>query len=325
MNTALPDASAAADEAYAALQTAAAWFATLQASDASGNDHARWERWIAAAPAHRTAWQKIEAVNRQFGSLPAQPALAALNLPHPRRAAGKKLLLLAGAVAVGALAVQRDSRDYRDYLSAMAAGECTAVGEIRQLALAGGAQLWMNTDSALDIAVRPGQQHIALLRGEILLDGSASALPLSVDVRGARLTAQRTRFSVHRTDAGVGLSVFDGAVQLALDAGSTRIARAGTRLRFGPGWIGAEEAADASQQAWIRKRLSVERMRLDDFIATVARYRHGHLDCDPAVAGLLLTGSYPLDNIDRILGALEKTLPVRVRRVMPWWETLGPA
>ena len=74
------------DEAYAALQKAAAWFTTLQASDASGNDHARWERWMAAAPAHRTAWRKIEALN------------------VPRRPAGTTRYWLAGAVVASVLA-----------------------------------------------------------------------------------------------------------------------------------------------------------------------------------------------------------------------------
>ena len=54
-----------------ALEAAAAWFALLQASDASPADHARWQRWLLAAPSHQAAWQKIEAVNRQFGMLPA--------------------------------------------------------------------------------------------------------------------------------------------------------------------------------------------------------------------------------------------------------------
>jgi len=66
-------------------------------------------------------------------------------------------------------------------------------------------------------------------------------------------------------------------------------------------------------------------MRLGDFVATLARYRRGHLGCNPAVADLLLTGSYPLDDLDRILAALEKSLPVRVHRVMPWWVTVEPA
>lgn len=308
----------------AVLATAAAWYADLQAGAASPADHERWQRWIDAAPAHRAAWQQIEAVNRQFRILPRGPALAALKTAPPRRAAAKKLLILTGAVAIGALATRRDSRDA---LAALAAGQRTAIGEVRQLALADGSALWMNTDSALDIDFSTSLRRVALHRGELLIQSHKDpARPLVVDVAGARLTALGTRFSVQRDDAAVWLSVFEGAVGIAPAAGSAgRVARAGTRVRFGPDWIAANQAADETRSAWTRKRLSVEGMRLDDFIANLARYRRGHLACDPAVAGLLLTGSYPLDDTDRILAALQKTLPVRVRQVMPWWFTVEPA
>lgn len=317
------------DAEQAALQTAAAWYATLQASDASATDHARWERWLAAAPAHRGAWEKIEAVQRQLGRLPAGPAMAALNTPPARRGAVKKIAMLAVAVGAGALATRTDSRDD---VAALLAGERTAVGAIRQLALADGSALWMNTDSALDINFTPALRRIALHCGEIAVHSSASITraanarsPLVVDVRGARLTALGTRFLVYRQDAGVTLSVFEGAVHAAIAGQGTRVAGAGTRLQFGPAGFGAVAPADASGDAWTRRRLSVERMRLDDFLSTLARYRHGHLGCHPAIAGLRLTGSYPLGDTGRILAALEKTLPVRVTQVLPWWVTLEPA
>lgn len=308
------------------LETAAAWFASLRSDEATPADHARWQHWLDAAPAHRAAWEKIDAVNRHFGMLPAGPALAALKTPPPRRAMAKKLLMLTGAVAIGALSMRRETRDE---LAALAAGERTAVGEVRQLALADGSALWVNTDSALDIDFSPSLRRVVLHRGEILIrsskDTAHTARPLVVDVTGARLTALETRFNVHRHDEEMSLSVFDGAVRVDLATGATRVARAGTRVRIGQHGIGVDEVADETLAAWTRKRLSVERMRLDDFVANLARYRHGHLACDPVVAGLLLTGSYPLDDTDRILAALQKTLPVRVRQVLPWWTTLEPA
>ncbi len=60
-------------------------------------------------------------------------------------------------------------------------------------------------------------------------------------------------------------------------------------------------------------------------MAELARYRHGHLAVDPAVAGLPVMGTYPLDDTDRALAMLEAALPVRVRRRLPWWVTLEPA
>lgn len=315
-----------ATEEHAVLRQAAEWFAALHADDAGAAERDQWRRWVEAAPEHRLAWQKIEAVNQQFGMLPAEPTLAALKTPYTRRSAAKKILLLASTVALGTAVARRDSRGY---MAALAAGERTAVGEMRQLALADGSDLWMNTDSAVDIDFAGGLRRVALHRGEILLNSGRDpvrpARPLVVDLLGGRLTALGTRFGVFRSGATARLAVFDGSVRIELDSGHSTIAAAGTQRHFGADWIGAAEAADEQQSAWTRKRLSVDRMRLGDFVATLARYRRGHLGCNPAVADLLLTGSYPLDDLDRILAALEKSLPVRVQRVMPWWVTVEPA
>ena len=65
-------------------------------------------------------------------------------------------------------------------------------------------------------------------------------------------------------------------------------------------------------------------MRLDDFLAELSRYRRGRLGCDPAIAGLRVSGVYPLDNTDRVLAALTSALPVEVHTFTRYWVTLRP-
>lgn len=316
---------AAADgaDAHAVLRQAAEWFATLHAGAATASERADWQRWLAAHPEHRKAWERIEAVERRFGAVPAEPALAALGAPRARRAAAKKLLALAAVATVGTALARREGGDY---LAALGAEQRTAVGEVRRLALADGTDLWMNTDSALDLDMA-ARRRLVLHRGEILVQGGAApAHPLRVDVADARLTAAGTRFGIRRDGATASLSVFAGAVRIELaSGGASRLARAGTRVRFGAGTIGPAEAADDMRTAWIRKRLSVEGMPLGEFVADLGRYWRGHIGCHPALAGMRLTGSYPLDDIDRVLSAVAATLPLRVRRILPWWVTLEPA
>lgn len=62
-------------------------------------------------------------------------------------------------------------------------------------------------------------------------------------------------------------------------------------------------------------------MRLEDF-CELGRYRRGQLHCDPPRANLLLSGSYPLDDSERILDLLEISLPVKVRRFTRYWVTV---
>ncbi|MCB7479630.1 hypothetical protein LG345_15375, partial [Lactiplantibacillus plantarum] len=65
-----------------------------------------------------------------------------------------------------------------------------------------------------------------------------------------------------------------------------------------------------------------DNMRLDDFIAELGRHRSGRIACDPSVAALRISGSYPLGDSDRILAAVERALPVRVERYTRYWVTL---
>ena len=63
-------------------------------------------------------------------------------------------------------------------------------------------------------------------------------------------------------------------------------------------------------------------MPLADLVAELARYRRGVLRCDPAVAHLRASGLYSLRDTDRALDSLARALPVRVRRLSPWWVTV---
>lgn len=65
--------------------------------------------------------------------------------------------------------------------------------------------------------------------------------------------------------------------------------------------------------------LMAAHMRLADFLDELGRYRRGQLHCDAQVADLLISGSYPLDDSERILDLLEISLPVKVRRFTRYW------
>ncbi|MNW08331.1 fec operon regulator FecR [compost metagenome] len=60
-------------------------------------------------------------------------------------------------------------------------------------------------------------------------------------------------------------------------------------------------------------------------LAELARYRHGRLDCDPAIAGLRVSGSFPLREPDRALLLLSQTLPIRLQSFTRYWLNVVPA
>lgn len=311
---------------FAVLQQAAAWYALLRGDAASETDRQRWQAWHDAATAHRAAWRRVEAVNAEFGALPA--ALAhdtLLATKRQRRNTVKTLAILGVSVAGGGVLL--NSGRSRDYLAGLAAQQRTGVGQTRLAALADGSQLWLNTDSAADIDYTASRRAIRLHGGEILLQSAADtqrpARPLVVEVRHGRLRALGTRFSVRPTPAGTHLAVLQGAVSVEPAGGMAALqVAAGQQVMFGADWIGRPAPADDSQAAWIHNLLMADQMRLDDFLAQLGRYRRGYLACAPEVAHLRLTGSYPLADTDRILNALEATLPVKVQRTLPWWVTV---
>ena len=62
----------------------------------------------------------------------------------------------------------------------------------------------------------------------------------------------------------------------------------------------------------------------DLFADYLARQRVGVIRVAPAVAGLRLSGVFPLDDAERALRALEPALPIVVTRHTQYWLQVGP-
>ena len=54
-------------------------------------------------------------------------------------------------------------------------------------------------------------------------------------------------------------------------------------------------------------------------------YRPGLITLAPEVAGLRLSGVFPLADTDRILQSLVQVLPVRIHVPVRYWVRIGPA
>ncbi|WP_432377599.1 FecR domain-containing protein [Duganella sp. P38] len=307
---------------YSVLEQAAEWFAVLGAPNVTAGQRQAWQQWLEASPAHREAWRRVEAINAQFNALPGMTARAALSAAPRRRRALKALLLLCAAGGGAGFALRREQAG--EYLAALSAHYRTGVGEIAPLPLPDRTQAWLNTDSAADVAYAGAARLVLLRRGEILLhsgqDDHLPARPLLVQARGVRLRALGTRFAVRLTAQGTRLAVYEGAVAV----GEHAVVPAGSQVDIIDGRAGALAPAHEESSAWSRRLLIATQMRLADFIAELARYRYGYISCDPALADLRLVGSYPLADTDQALDMLAASLPVRIKRTLPWWLTVTP-
>ncbi|MDE1182174.1 FecR domain-containing protein [Paraburkholderia sp.] len=316
----------------AIVRAAAAWLVRLQ-EDATPDDIAACERWRAADPEHERTWQRACRLNEKFSMLPRGVGMPALGRESriDRRAAIKTLTVMLVA-APGAYLAYKDM-PWREWTS----DERTAVGEHRSVVLADGTQVDLNTATAFDIAFNATERRVILNSGEILVETgpdtnnpSGVYRPFIVQTRDGQIRALGTRFVI-RDDTPSGrdtlVAVLHGAVEITpRDAPHLkRIVDAGQQTQFTSVSVDPLRPADRHIADWSRGVLFADRMRLDDFLAAIARYRRGLLRCDPAAATLRITGAFQLDNTDNILAALPATLPVRVLYRTRYWVSVGPA
>ncbi|KAF1032601.1 MAG: Protein FecR [Pseudomonas sp.] len=293
------------------------WLLEMQQGPLNPRKQAAWQKWLNAHSEHRRAWDHIQHVNQRLRGMPSPLAHAALNAPtsNGRRQALKLLLIFgAGCAATWGLRQQHVlpplSADYR-----------SPVGQRRNIQLADGSLLQLNTGSAVDVQF-DGQKHlIRLLEGEILLSAHR---PLQVITDQGLLSSTAARFNVRQFNDHTQLAVFDGQVNVLPNryTGLPLVVDKARQVNFTrKGWD-TPHPTDAGSGAWADGMLVAAHMRLEDFLAELSRYRRGQLHCDPRVADLLISGSYPLDDSERILDLLPVSLPVKVRRFTRYWVTV---
>lgn len=289
------------------------WLVELQGGTLDARQQRAMEHWLQASEENRRAWDHIQRVNQRLRGLDSPLAHAALNAPHSagRRRALKALLLLGVGSACGlALQVQNP-------LPPLLADYRSPLGQRRQAKLEDGSELHLNTASAADVRFDREQRLVQLLEGELQLTVSREQRPFRVLTGHGLVQLSEGRFNLRQLPGMSRVAVFSGS---AISHGQALLAGQQAETQ-GQGWQ-ASRALDANAGAWVDGMLVAAHMRLDDFLAELGRYRRGQLNCDPAVAGLLLSGSYPLADSERILDLLEVSLPVRVRRFTRYWVTV---
>ncbi|TDF86189.1 FecR domain-containing protein [Pseudomonas sp. H9] len=310
---------------HAVLQAAAAWFARLHAAPDDTLIQAKWSAWLAEDARHRLAWGYVEGINQRFGNLyhngSAEQAHQVLSTVRRDRHSRRALLgSLCVAGAGGLLGWGSWRQGWVDSPRALFATYRTGLGEVQSLTLADGSQVWLNSETALDVTFDEQLRQLRLYRGEVLIETASDARPLHVMTRAGRMQPLGTRFSVRDQGLQTNLSVFAGAVQATCaDTGRQITVGAGQMTVFDAQQGRALLAAHAQRQDWSRGVLVAEDMPLGQVLEILRDYRRGHLGIDPALNNLRVVGTYPLLDTDRALAMLERALPIRVVRTLPWW------
>ncbi len=307
------------------LGEAADWLVQLQSGTATESDHRAIQLWRNRSPQHALAWQRAEALLGDLRTVPGSLASDTFQRLNASKRVGRRqalhrlgLFLLAGPAlwtAYRQLPWQQWSADQR-----------TAIGEQRNLTLPDGTQLLINTASALNIAFNAQERRIRLLEGEVLISTAKDPLrSFVVETRYGTARALGTRFSVRVGDQRSQVAVTEGAVEmLPLSGSHGLVLKAGEQGAFGSEATVPASPLDAAALTWEHGMMVARNMRLADLLAELGRYRPGVLRCHDDVAGLSVSGAFPLQDTDASLRLLQDTLPIRVSSLTRYWVAIEP-
>lgn len=307
------------------LDQAVAWAVRLQSGMAGADVRAGCAAWRAANALHERAWQQIEAVERAFRNIPsssgtvAHRTLQSVARQRTARMDRRRMLKLMGwgvvGVASGLLVATQLPWQQRE-------SHVTAIGDRRRIVLLDGTRLQLNTASAVDVVFTPLRRLIVLRQGEIAIDTGRDAdsftgrRPFWVETAHARLEAIGTRFTVLQSVGETRVHLAEGVVAIHVGTAQPLLMRAGETFSIKASALLPARVIDPTfdAAAWTDGVIVAKQMRLDTFVAELSRYRGTPVRCDPAVAGLRVSGVFQLDGPDpagRALDALVRTLPVR--------------
>ncbi|MEG0066502.1 MAG: FecR family protein [Pseudomonas sp.] len=308
------------------------WLLRLRNNHGNSRLSRQCEQWRAEHHEHELAWQRVQSLQAELShNLRAVPgAQVALNtLENSAQGLGRRqaLKLLSGALLLGSATwLAKDASPWQQWRADYA----TATGERRGFQLPDGTRIELNTASAVDLDYTAQQRLIKLTRGEILVtcggadEGSAFERPLRVQSRHGVYEPQGARFVLRQDSDCTRLSVTSGRV--AINAGGTSIeALAGQSYLIDHHHVRSAPPLNMDVGAWADGLIVTRNMRLGDFLTEVGRYRQGFLSCALDVADLRLSGVFRLEDTDKLLAILPRTLPVQLRYRTRWWVTLEAA
>jgi RNA polymerase sigma factor (sigma-70 family) len=274
------------------------------------------KRHLQRAGSATQAWQQLQTQHEHLPpAMHATLLRACVQANAPRRHAVKTLALLL-ACGASLYAFER-----RSPWRSLTADYRTGINQRRIVTLADGTRLTLNTNSAVNIAYDGTQRRIDLLAGEIFIatGKDAAQRPFFVGTPHGSLQALGTRFTVRLHDGYSSAGVLEGAVAVLGGDGSQRLLlRPGEGAHFDSDGYHRQALAPYGG-AWLNGMLVARDMRLADFLAELSRYSEQPLACTPAVAGLRVSGSYPLADVDAIVDTVSASLQLRRNTITRFW------
>jgi transmembrane sensor len=309
----LPDARAIGERA-------AEWLEKRERGAFSDDDNAALEAWLSESTAHLTAYWRVRAAWERANRLSALGSQAPLlrKPSTPQKTASPVFRRMAAAVvaiaAVGAAAALylAPAHPPADLTYA------TTVGGRKVIVLTDGSRIELNTDTILRLD-GANRRKVWLDKGEAYFDIHHNARhPFVVIANGHRVTDLGTKFFIREDADRLEVALIEGRASLQsigakskpqiLTPGHFAVATASlTSVTAKP------VATLANDLSWRNGTLIFRGMTLADAASEFNRYnRKKLLVNDPKVAGLKIDGTFPANNVEAFLDAIESALKVHV-------------
>lgn len=299
------------------------WSVVLGDEEATAEDKQGFEQWLQADALNRVAWQRVQAVEDEFSaarsstirsnSAQARSQLLQKLAKQRLRTRRAKLGGLLSLLLIGVLTLPfwrgQWQGDYR-----------TGASEQQHITLQGGAELYLNSRTALDIRYTANGTSLHVYRGQILVDSAAADTrhKPTVITDDGRFTPVGTRFAVRKLPDSSELAVTAGKVNVHSGSSSTT-AHAHDSLRIANGQIIAQSGNGLTPGGWVDHVIEANNARLGDVLDALARHRRGWLHYDADVAELRVNGVFYIDDTDKALSSLANTLPIQIETTSGWW------
>jgi transmembrane sensor len=334
-------------------EEAAAWIWRLDCATVASSDRQAYEAWLRQDSRHRRAAAELSAVWGALDGLAEAKrdekiATFTQTAKAPWRRQPQHWWLAAAAViaavTVGAVWLQRGSE-----LQTLA----TAVGQQRNVTLADGSIVTLNTNSIVETDLRRRTREIYLRKGEAHFQVAHDrSRPFLVHAGDAVVRAVGTAFEVRvLTDQHVDVVVNEGRVEVQTpalapasdntprphDSGGTavrlpsitvRALSAGQRLStagrdYAVVPISAQQLS--SELAWREGAIIFDAEPLSEAIAEIERYTDARIIVsDPQIAALRVGGRFRTGDVQEFFDALQTALPVSIRHTTPGVVFIDP-
>ena len=312
------------NQGEAAREAAADWLARLQSDGVQERDWLAFQAWLEADPAHRDAYDAVEALWLEFGERADEvqaalsPAGKVVSLSARRRTPPWLGPALGFAVAAAAACVVWLAIPQSKPPVAPPAAERvfqTARGETREVRLEDGTRTSLSTASRISVAFDGRSRRVTMNDAEAAFDvAKDAARPFFVTVGDRTVRVVGTEFDIAHRDGRIAVTVRRGIVDVAT-AGETA-----PPVRLVPGQQLIREAGAAGQQvrnvapdgafAWREGRLVYDDATLEAIAADLSRYSETPIQVEERARSLRFSGVLAIGSPEAMVRRLQDLLPV---------------